>query len=221
MSRADDASNTLFGILGLLAIKPWTTYELAKQFDRSLGRFLPRARSRLYEGPKRLVEMGYAKASTSTTGRRARTTYSITPKGRRALVAWLQEPGAGPQLEWEQLAKIFFADQASTDVVVTNLKAAQEWAWDQLPIHITVGRSYLEGTGPFPERTALLSIAGSYLVEHLLAVERWATWALGVVESWPDDPREAAPDMETHRENVRRLEEALARANAARARGDG
>ena len=42
-------TSTSYAILGLLAVKPWTTYELAQQMDRALGRFWPRAESRLYE----------------------------------------------------------------------------------------------------------------------------------------------------------------------------
>ena len=42
---------TSYAILGLLAIKPWTTYEPANQIDRTLHRLLPRARSKIDEDP--------------------------------------------------------------------------------------------------------------------------------------------------------------------------
>ena len=51
-------TTTSYAILGLLAIKPWSTYELAQQMDRSLGRIWPRAQSKLYEEPKKLVARG-------------------------------------------------------------------------------------------------------------------------------------------------------------------
>ena len=38
----------------LLAVKPWSSYELTQQMDRSLGRVWPRAVSKLYEEPKKL-----------------------------------------------------------------------------------------------------------------------------------------------------------------------
>ena len=46
-------TTTSYAILGLLAIKPWTTYELAQQMDRVLNRFWPRTRSKLFEEPKK------------------------------------------------------------------------------------------------------------------------------------------------------------------------
>ena len=49
-------------ILGLLSLRSWTTYELAKQVQRSLGWFWPRAERKLYDEPKRLVAAGLAKS---------------------------------------------------------------------------------------------------------------------------------------------------------------
>src|ERR671938_339368 len=55
MSSARGLTTTSYAILGLLAIQPWSTYELAQQMDRSLGRMWPRAQSKIYEEPKKLV----------------------------------------------------------------------------------------------------------------------------------------------------------------------
>ena len=38
-------TGTSYAILGLLAIKPWSTYELAQQMSRSLYQVWPRATS--------------------------------------------------------------------------------------------------------------------------------------------------------------------------------
>ena len=48
--------------------------------------------------------------------------------------------------------------------------------------------------GPYPERLPWLILAGKFLEEFDLAVDRWAEWATGVVEAWPDDVRGAEPD---------------------------
>ena len=56
-------STTAYAILGLLTVRDWTTYELAKQVQRSLNWFWPRAERKLYEEPKRLVEDGLAEPS--------------------------------------------------------------------------------------------------------------------------------------------------------------
>jgi PadR family transcriptional regulator, regulatory protein AphA len=121
-------TSTSYAVLGLLAIKPWSSYELTQQMDRSLGRMWPRATSKLYEEPGKLVEHGLARSATRQRGKRARTEYTITAKGRRALAGWLEEPGRGPVLEFEQLLKVFFAENGTRASVLATLAAADEWA---------------------------------------------------------------------------------------------
>ena len=82
MSSPPAMSTTSYAILGLLAVKPWTTHELVQQVDRSMRRIWPRAQSKLYEEPKKLVAHGYARASDDSVGRRRRTRYTITAAGR-------------------------------------------------------------------------------------------------------------------------------------------
>ena len=96
MSSAPALTTTSYAILGLLAVRPWTTHELVQQVDRSLRRIWPRAQSKLYEEPKKLVVLGLTEAVTGSTGRRPRTVYSITPAGRQALATWLAADSAEP-----------------------------------------------------------------------------------------------------------------------------
>src|SRR6266852_6548284 len=102
-------------ILGLLALQRWSTYELAQQMQRSIHYYWPRAESHIYEEPKKLVAHGLATATREYAGRRPRTVYAITDKGRKALQAWLAEPGKGPLVEFEGLVKVLFAEQAGKD----------------------------------------------------------------------------------------------------------
>ena len=106
---------TTYAILGLLSVRPWTTYELAKQVQRSLSWFWPRAERKLYDEPKRLVADGLATATKESTGKRPRTVYGITDAGREELRRWLDEPPAPPTTEFEGLVKIFFAEAGSLD----------------------------------------------------------------------------------------------------------
>ena len=119
-------TTTSYAILGLLAVKPWTTYELTQQMDRALGQFWPRAESKLYEEPKKLVAHGLARASSESVGKRPRTVYTITAKGRRALAAWVPSPGDGPVLEFEQLIKVFFAEHGTKADLLRTLEAARD-----------------------------------------------------------------------------------------------
>jgi DNA-binding PadR family transcriptional regulator len=208
-------TTTSYAILGLLSIRPWTTYELTKQMDRSLGRVWPRAASKLYEEPKKLVSHRLARADRQQVGRRARTVYAITPKGRRALAAWLRDPGDGPVLEFEQLLKVFFSENGTKADLLATLAASEAWARSQSAISLSVGREYLEGRGPFAQRMAQLQLVSRFVTDFYALVGSWATWAAEVVGSWPDDVRDARADRAVIEETVRRAEAASAEAAPA------
>jgi DNA-binding PadR family transcriptional regulator len=201
-------TTTSYAVLGLLGIKQWTSYELTQQMDRSLGRIWPRAASKLYEEPKKLVEHGLARASTEQNGRRTRTVYAITPKGRRALAAWLREPGAGPVIEFEQLLKVFFAEHGTKEDALNTLRATQEWAKARCAESRAVGERYLSGEGPFPARLPELQLSSRFITDFYLLVLDWAEWAAGIVQKWPADPRQARQDPAALAETVERARRA-------------
>ena len=182
-----------YAILGLLAIQPWTTYELARQMAVSLRNFWPRAESKLYEEPKKLVAHGLASVRTDPVGRRPRSVYSITPAGREALGAWLDEPGAVASLEFEALVKVFFAEQGTRQQLIANLDRIVEAQRDRTVVDAEWAGRYLEGRATFPERVAVLSLVGRLQADFNETILRWAEWARGAVEEWPDDLRAAPP----------------------------
>jgi PadR family transcriptional regulator, regulatory protein AphA len=180
-------TTTSYAVLSLLALRPWTTYELAKQMKRSLGWIWPRAESRLYEEPKKLVAAGLATSRSEPTGRRRSTVYSITPEGRQALAGWLAEPGAGPVLECEALVKIAYADQGTRDGLQANLAALIDDETAKLRFGEMIARQYLDGLGPFQERLPISGLMWRFLWDYHLAVLRWARWAQAEVQAWPDE----------------------------------
>jgi DNA-binding PadR family transcriptional regulator len=216
MSSAPALSTTSYAVLGLLAVKPWTTHELVQQVDRSTRRIWPRAQSKLYEEPKKLVAHGLARAADDPVGRRRRTRYTITAKGRRALARWVQVPGDGPVLEFEQLLKIHFADSGTKADILANLDAARDWVLDQNEENLATARAYFEGRGLFGQRAALNQLGGRFLTDFYVMVARWVVWASETVEGWPDDVSDAAFDVAAQEEAVR-LAESIAELLHARA----
>jgi DNA-binding PadR family transcriptional regulator len=196
-------TTTTYAVLGLLAIKPWTTYELIQQVERTLRRMWPRAQSKLYEEPKKLVALGYATAEEERVGNRPRTRYTITDAGRAALSEWLAAPGAGPVLEFEQLLKIHLSDAGTTDDIRTNLDATRQWVREQNEENLAAARTYLAGEGDFPSRAALNVLIGRFLTDYYAMVDNWARWAADVVRDWPDDPTTAPLDTDALAETAR------------------
>ncbi len=174
MSRATKLTTTSYAILSLLSVRSWSTYELTQQMDRSLGRIWPRAQSKLYEEPKKLAAGGYARAKEEWVGERPRTVYSITPKGRRALAAWMSEPSVGLVLESEHLLKIFFAENGSRDDALATLASAREWAEERNVGNLEAARAYLRGEAPFQARAAQTLLVGRFVTDFYKLVAEWS-----------------------------------------------
>lgn len=205
MSRVPRLTTTTYGVLGLLAVRPHSTYELAKAMDRSVGRVWPRAQSKLFEEPKKLVAHGYATSREELVGRRPRTVYTITRSGRRALAGWLAEPGDGPALEFEGLVKLIFADHGTRDDALASIARAREWAVEMNASSIEAGERFLGEDGLYAERRATTLLLGSFLTDFYALVAQWADWATEEVSSWPED-------IAGHRVSADRTREVLARA---------
>jgi PadR family transcriptional regulator, regulatory protein AphA len=187
MSRRPHAlSTTAYAILGLLAIRSWTAYELAQQVRRSLRFCWPKSESLIYAEPKHLLRLGLATVEHEPAGRRTRARYAITPAGRQVLRDWLETPPAPPQLEFEGLLRIMFADQGSPEQALAALEPAVTYARALLEQGAEQCRDYLATGGPFPQRRHITALIAAFAADFLLLVERWSRLAAAEVKSWPD-----------------------------------
>jgi DNA-binding PadR family transcriptional regulator len=180
-------TTTSYLILGLLALRRWSTYELAQQMQRSIHYYWPRAESHIYEEPKKLVAHGLATATREYAGRRPRTVYAITDDGRKALQAWLAEPGKGPLVEFEGLVKVLFAEQASREHLLATLASIRTEAERTRQHHAELAADLAETGGPFPERLHVNALVFKFMWDQAEMLLRWVTWAEQEVADWPED----------------------------------
>lgn len=187
---------TSFAILGLLNLRPWSGYELAQQMSRSLGYIWPRAISAIYEEPRNLVGHGLARATDEATGRRPKTVYSITDRGRDALRDWLALESALPQFESEAMVRISFPEAASKSVLLDNIRQLGRQGLGIRGQVVNQVREYLQPThGPFPERLHVIALDARFVSDYAGFLIGWAEWAEGQVGLWP--ARRAVPVRES------------------------
>lgn len=197
-------TTTSYGVLGLLAVRPHSTYELAKAMDLSVGRVWPRTASKLFEEPKKLAAHGYARARQEKVGRRPRTVYTITAAGRRALAAWLADPGEGPAIEFEGLVKLLFAEFGTRDDALASIARAREWAVEMNADNLEAGERFVAGGGRYDERRATTALLGAFLTDFYALVAQWADWADDLVSQWPEDMKSPQVDPGVSREVLER-----------------
>ena len=94
-------------ILVSLLEKPGSGYELARRFERSIGRFWTATHQQIYRVLKRMESDGWVTAEEiDQDGRPDKRCYSVAPAGRAALTTWLREPVQPEAVRHELAVKI-------------------------------------------------------------------------------------------------------------------
>jgi PadR family transcriptional regulator, regulatory protein AphA len=180
-------ATTANALLGLLALRPtWSTWELTTQLRRNMRFFWPRVESRIYDEARTLVGRGLARDRRSYTGRRARTNYAITAKGRRELQRWLATPPRGTNLECEPLLRVFLGDLGTTEQLMVALEQVRADGDAILAVGRTVAAEYLAGTAPFQDQAHLRALVFDFLSSHAFMLREWADRTEEAIAAWPD-----------------------------------
>jgi PadR family transcriptional regulator, regulatory protein AphA len=112
-------------VLGLLAERERSGYDLLKRAEGSVAHMWSPAKSQLYAVLPRLVGAGLARRRTvRQRGRPDKQVYRITPAGREAVRHWLET--ATPKTWDELLLKVFFARLCSRAALLRQLDEAAE-----------------------------------------------------------------------------------------------
>ena len=211
-----DLNTTSYLILGMLASRDWSAYEIAAQVGRGHAEIWPRADRQRYNAPKRLLEKGMVSARTEATGKRERTVYSITPAGRRALTEWLATETRPSSLEFEGMIRVVLANEGSIDDLRATLDTIREQTLAKRALFVAHARMMLnEDGGTFPEREHVLVLANRFVLDHFAQIVEWADWALEQTASWPDT---TSPSIANRSQSRAILEETLERELARDAR---
>jgi DNA-binding PadR family transcriptional regulator len=118
---------TKYAILGLLSWKPMSGYDIKKLVEMSLAHFWNESYGALFPTLNRLVEEGLAtKRVDPASGRRGRTVYRISAKGRRAFDAWLHEATDPPRVRNELLMKFFLSSRREPAECIRLLEEYRE-----------------------------------------------------------------------------------------------
>jgi PadR family transcriptional regulator, regulatory protein AphA len=83
---------TSYIILGMVSVASGATpYDLKQMIAATVGNFFSIPHSQIYSEPERLAQAGYLDEERERGGRR-RKRYTLTQKGRKALVEWIETP---------------------------------------------------------------------------------------------------------------------------------
>ena len=185
--RVKPRNTTSYAILGLLALRPMSAYELAAEVQHCFEYFWPRAEVRVYDEAKGLARDGLIRSQQDFVGRRRRTSYFITPQGRQALEEWLALPAQAVSLEFEGLLKVYLARFGTREQLLATLERTLADAEYMLQVATNVRQVYLECRAPFQDdQVHVWAFIYDFLVDYMQTIYRWAERTKAEVESWAD-----------------------------------
>jgi PadR family transcriptional regulator AphA len=183
-------TTTGYAILGVLAIKSRTAYELAAEMRHCFEYFWRRDDKRVYDDARRLADAGLARAHVRHNGRRPQTTFAITPAGRAALQQWLGQPTLPVALDFQALIKVYLARFGTRDQLLATIGEVASDAEFMLAVATNVREIYLAGCAPFQdEYVHTWAFVYDFLTSYFTLLRDWADRTRATVEQWADlDP---------------------------------
>jgi DNA-binding PadR family transcriptional regulator len=145
-------------IIGMLAARPRSGYEIKRLVDHSARFFWAASYGQIYPELKRLEEAGLVAGTDASQGGRQRTVYELTDQGLRAARDWIARPPEVFETRDEGMLKLFFAgviepsraaeiagERAARSAEASRqLKAVEEMVRAEVPAE---GPEYLPDTG--------------------------------------------------------------------------
>jgi len=114
-------------ILGLLAERPMTGYDIKKYVQVMLSAVTNASYGTLYPTLHKMLKEGAVGVrEVEQRGRPSKKIYQITPAGLKTLHAWLKEPAADDQVKREFLLKLYLAKGSSPEQVRSLLVSRRE-----------------------------------------------------------------------------------------------
>lgn len=188
---SDKLTTTSYAVLAQVAVRPWSTYELAQQRVRYFRYVWPRAESGIYREAKRLAAMGLVEGEKEYTGKRARTIYSITEEGKDALREWMGTPVSPFSMDFEAMLRIFVLPLGTKDDLLGTLEQVRADAREMLRFAGEVKQEFIDGINVTQDQVYIRALAVDFFISLLNTVDAWADRTLAEVEGWDDlDPSE-------------------------------
>ena len=113
-------------VLGLVALRPRSGYEIKQAVDRTIRHFWAASYGQIYPELRRLEAEGWIAGEDVPRGARSRRRYRITASGRAALQGWLAGRETRIELRDESLLRLFFADTVPTEHGLGLLRGRKE-----------------------------------------------------------------------------------------------
>ncbi len=141
--------------------KPLSGYDLAKEFNSSVGFFWKTTHQQIYRELARLEKEGMLTSEViKQTDRPDKKIYSITEAGRFQLVEWIAEPSMPTPIKEDMLVKLYVGYLVPRDMLIRELEQLRVLHVERLRLYKEYEKKY------FPD-IKTLNIKGKYRYMNL------------------------------------------------------
>ncbi len=146
-------------ILAVLASRTCSGYDLAKQFDGSVGFFWHATHQQIYRELTKLEESGWVDGwVVEQNGRPDKKSYAINAAGTAHLEDWIAQPTSSSPMKDELLTKLFVGHLVPIEILLQRLKESRSQHTDNLATYHTIAQRF------FPDPATLsLQLRCQYL----------------------------------------------------------
>jgi DNA-binding PadR family transcriptional regulator len=171
-----------YALLGALADRPRTGYELLKHFEQSFAYAWPASHSQIYPELARLLDDGLIEQAA--TGPRGSKTYAVTDEGVEEVRRWLRETDPDRRVRSEGALRPFFLWLLEPEEAIRQLDAERAY-WRGILDELGAIREEPTGTDR-KSRTFRIVLEGG--IRTVTARLEWLEWAIAEVGSsgWRD-----------------------------------
>ena len=175
-------AKTRYLILGLLADKSLTGYEIKKLIDKKLGALWMESYGQIYPELKKLANEGMVTIEESVEDERVyQKRYHITDSGKKELISWLKMPPENKVVKYEILLKLFFAKHISKDEFSKHIEDFMHEYKDALDKLAGMKVQFDENT-PDSDKNIWLELAALFGETLFKAYIEWAEKSLKILD---------------------------------------
>jgi DNA-binding PadR family transcriptional regulator len=163
-----------YAILAVLADHDCSGYDLAKQFDGSVGYFWAATHQQIYRELGRLEELGWVKSDRiEQSDRPNKNLFAITALGQQEMVKWISEPTKPTRHKEDLLIKLFAGGLVPAEQLVRVLQRERERHLQQLKTYQAIEVKHFPSpeTLPHPHRCQYLTLRQGIRNE-----QSWLAW---------------------------------------------
>ena len=149
-------------------------YDLAKQFDGSVGFFWKATHQQIYRELRKLEELGWIKAEEiAQEGRPDKKVFSITDLGKQSLQEWIAQPTEMSPCKEEILVKLFAGYLVPKETMIQALERQRQQHSQRLVTYQDIQAKYFQDISncPVTKKYQYLTLRRGLRFE-----EDWIAW---------------------------------------------